>query len=179
MVTKVYDIRINYTNKAIRSIAVELAIIAFFGFAIWYLIDLPVRYLPRELSIPYYLDILPRWLLNFFSGSLILAFVSYLLFDARKNKKGTLKFDDDMIVLESKERCDIIKFQDLKRMTFVALPFAIHRYRLEFIYPDITFKRIKFKNKKQFHEVMDDIYLIAPKDFEIIGSTFETINFRS
>ncbi len=170
-----FNISINYTNKALRSLSIKIGILAVIGFAIWYVVDLPAKYVPRELSIPYYLDFLPRWLLNIFGGTLFLAVIAYLLFDVRKNKKGTLKIENDTMVIESKERCDVLRFTELLRITFVILPFSFRPYRLEFIYPDFSFKRIRLKNKEQFDDIMNNIHEIAPDDFEITGSAFESM----
>lgn len=170
-----FNISINYTNKALRSLSIKMAIIAVIGFAIWYIVDLPVRYAPTELSIPYYIDVLPNWLINIFTGTLFLALVSYILFDVRKNKRGTLIIEEDKIIIKSKNRCDQIKLTELLRISVIVLPFSIQRYRLEFIYPDFSFKRIKLKNKEQFNKVLNSIVKVAPEDFEIIESSFESM----
>ncbi len=171
-----YKIKINYTSKALRDLSLKIGLIAALGFLIWYVVDLPARYVPRELSIPYYLDFLPRWLLKFFGLTILLGIVSLILFDIRKNKRGILKIDTDKIIIESKQRCDIIQFEELIRITFIILPDSFQRYRAEFIYPDFTFKRVKFKNKEQFDMVMENIYEVAPDNFEITGSAFESMH---
>lgn len=170
-----YSVSINYTNKALRSLAIKIGMVAIVGFIIWYIVDLPAKYLPRELSIPYYLDFLPRWLLYVFGASIGLAVLSYILSDIRKNKKGIIKIDTNSIIIESGKRCDMIHISDLKRITFIVLPFGSQPYRVEFIYPDFSFKRIKLKNKDQFDKILDNIHEIKPDDFEVSVSAFESL----
>jgi|GEM_PF-4512000 len=171
-----YKVQINYTNKKARKLSLILGLIAFVGFYLWYLIDIPVRNAPGEISIMYYMEFLPRWVLHFFGLTTIIGVIAYLLFDIRMNLRGLLKLDLNSIVIESKREVRIIDFNELKRITVIALPFSLSRYRIEFIYHDLSFVRLKLRNKKDFDCILDNLYDIAPEEFEIHGSAFESIH---
>ncbi len=169
-----FDIHINFTNKQLRSISIKIAIVAAIGFAIWYVVDYPFKYLPSELRIPYYLDILPNWLLKIFGISITLGLISYLLFDVRSNLKGSLKVQAESVILESKSRCDTIHFNELLRITAIKKNLTRYPYRLEFIYPDFKFRRIAMSNEDNFFDLISELSKCTPEDFEINVSEFES-----
>jgi hypothetical protein len=168
-----YKVKINWTSKTGRKLSMKFFFAAFVIFCIWYVVDFPVRYLPRELSIPYYLDFLPRWLLNTFGIGIGLAIISFVLFDIRLNTSGQLKLYKDRVIIESMKRSDVIRYNELKRITFVVNLFSINPYRIEFIYPDFKVKRVKV-NKDKFYRIMDELNEITPEGFEIDVNSFET-----
>jgi len=169
-----YKVTINWTSKVFRKASFYLGIIAIIGLYIWYVFDYPTRGLPSEFRIYYYFEFLPRWLTNFFIVSFLISLISFFFFDIRRNTRGILKINNDYVVLESRIRSDLIKFVELKRITFVALPIAFRPYRIEFIYPDFSFKRI-VTNKKRFYQLMDKLHEVVPDEFEIEVNSFESI----
>jgi len=168
-----HKVSINWTSKLGRKVSMYLFFVVFVIFGIWYIVDIPARYVPSELSIPYYLDFLPRWLLKLFGIGIILGLLSFFFFDIRRNKRGILKIYKNFAALESKGKRDVIRFEKLKRITFITKLIALRPYRIEFIYPDFSVKRIRI-NKTKFYQIMEQLQEVTPKDFEIDFNSFES-----
>ena len=168
-----YKVKINWTNKSLRKISNYIILIALAIFCIWYLVDLPVKRAPAEISFLYYLEFLPSWLLDIFGAGIGLGIVAFILNDIRRNTKGTLKIFKNHVIIESKKRCDIVRFDELKRITFIDKHFSISPYRVEFIYPDFSVKRLKI-SKTQYRDIQNKLIEVTPVDFEIDHNIFET-----
>ncbi|WP_350104460.1 hypothetical protein [Fulvivirga sp.] len=135
--------------------------------------DIPARYMPFEFSIPYYLDFLPRWLFKLFGIGMLLGLLSFFFFDIRRNKRGILKIYKNFAAIESEGKREVIRFEKLKRITFITKFIAFRPYRVEFIYPNLSIKRIRI-NKTKFYQIMEQLQEVAPKDFEIDVNSFES-----
>ena len=168
-----YKVQINSTIGFFTEVALALSSIAFLGFCLWYLTDLPVRY-NLDLSTAYYVN-LPKWLLKIFAATMIMTVVAALLFSIRRNSDATLKIENDFVILEGKKKVFKVKLSELKKVVFVVKPATMNPYRIEFVYRNLKLVRVKLLSETDFDEIIKAIYEIAPKGLLIDTSPFETI----
>jgi len=171
---KTYRIQVNSTNLLLRKIALCIGLLAFVGFAIWWLVTLPVNDTDANITIAYYIN-LPRWLWDIFEGTIILTIVSFLLYDVRKNSNGYLQIEKDSILIKLKKTHLPIKLSELKRISFVVKTLTLSPYRIEFIYPNRKLIRIKMLSGADFDELFKIISNLSPKELEIDINSIEEI----
>jgi len=175
----IYEVQYNFPRKLLRRISSFLIVIAFLGFGIWYVVDFPTRYVPIDLSIPYYLDFLPRWLLDIFMGSIMLAALGVILWSYRSNESAVLHIMPNGVVIERKAKSSRIEFKYLEKIHFVEItPFfsTNRRYRVEFIYPGSRVKRVRMLSKGDFFRIIKDIHAVIPEDLAVDVVAFEYID---
>ena len=170
-----FNVKLNWTNKQFRTLSKYLFIIALVGFAFSYIINLPVQKAPSEIAFLYYFEILPRWILYIFTGTLIAFLLSLLTFDIRRNTSGVLRFYTDSISISTRKKSELIIFDQLKKITFIVHPMRIRPYRVEFIYQNDKFKRIIIKNESEFLQIIKNIAELKPENLEIDFGPFESI----
>lgn len=177
----IYDVRFNFTRKSFRRVSFYLFAVSMVGFAIWYVIDLPVRYAPGEISILYYFGILPKWLLDVFAVSIFLAIAAFAILDIRGNVDAVLHVLHDAVLIERMNKMERIAFKDLKRISLVAkmkplLPFTKNLpYRVEFASHGNRLRRVVLFNKADFYRLLENLHAVIPEELEINATSFESI----
>lgn len=175
-VGSIYEVQFNFPRKFLRRIASYFLVIAILGFGIWYLVDLPTRYVPAELSIPYYFDFLPKWLLDFFTGSIVLAVWGVILWNYHSNENAVLHVMPNGVVIERKNRSARMEFKDLEKIHLVEIKSVFSsskRYSVEFIYPGNHVKRVRMLSKSDFFRIIKDIHAVTPESLEIDVVAYE------
>lgn len=169
---KTYQVKINKTNRISREIAGFLFFIWAVGFAIWYVVDLPVKY-QYEISIAYYSN-LPTWINHIFSWTIITGLVSLVLFTLRSNSNGILSLRPDHVEIKTKRELHVIKFSMLQRIAIVEKTFSFRPHRLEFIFPNKKCIRVVFSSEQAIEEVIMRLHQISPDKLDKEVMQFES-----
>lgn len=169
---KSYKVHINAAHPFFRSVSLWLCVVAFIGFALWYIVDLPVQDLPL-MRIPYYLN-LPDWLNKFFVFSVVIGAIGVFLFTLRKNTPAKLTIGIESVTIESKQRIITIKFKQLERIAFIERSLTLSPYRIEFIHKNSHFVRIKISSEHEFEEIVAALLKVIPTKLEVSYTKFES-----
>ncbi len=149
-----------------------LSIVAFIGFALWYIVDLPVKNLP-ELRIPYYIN-LPHWLNNIFVFTAALGLVAFIISRIRKNTSALLQIEAVSVTITSQPRVIKINFKQLERIAFIEKSLAFSPYRIEFIYKNSHFVRIKISSEEELEQIISALLKVLPSEVEVSYTKFES-----
>ena len=175
-----YRININWTNKCTLRLANFVFKIATVGFVILFIIDIPVQFVPWKLSLPYYLDFLPKGIFRIVELTMASFIVGFLLGVIRQSSSGLLKISEKLVVIESEKRCDIVNFDEIKRISLLKKPWLSFSYRIEFIYPNYKFKRVTLEKKEDYESILISLRKMAPENFEFYEAEHHSIDlFRA
>lgn len=163
--SKFYNVYINTAHPFFRSVSMWLGVVVFIGFTLWYIVNLPVKDLPL-IRIPYYLN-LPDWLNNFFAFTVVIGAIGVFLFTLRKNTPAKLAIETESVTIESKIRLITIKFKQLERIAFIERSLTLSPYRIEFIYRNSHFVRVKISSEHEFEEIVASILKVIPTELEV------------
>ncbi len=100
--------------------------------------------------------------------------MALLTYDIRINTNGILRFYPDSVTITTKKKYELILFNQLKKIIFIVHPISFRPYRVEFKYYNDKVKRIIIKSESEFHQIIEKITELSPKDLELDFGSFES-----
>ena len=169
-----FNVKINKRYPLLHGIALAFLFTALIGYGFLYLMDLPVKDQP-ELTIPYYFW-LPQWLSDTISRTALLSTLTLILgltlLAIRKNTPGKMKILTDRVEIRSKRSLTMLKYADLKRISFIKSS-SINPYRILFLCKNSESVRIRVPSEFEMEEVLDLFIITVPKGLELYGADIE------
>lgn len=171
--SKSYQVYVNRANTIAREVSLALAFVAFIGFVLLYVIDLPVRHSATDIQVGYYMN-LPGWVSKIAGGTAILGLASFVFYSIKSNVRTSLKITQHKAELNSKAGNMFIELDKLKRIVFIRKPYNLKPYRIEFVHPDQKVVRIKISSEEEFFEIANELYQATPDHVEMDKTVMET-----
>lgn len=172
-VSKSYQVYVNRANTIAREVSLALFFLAFIGFVLLYVIDLPVRHSATDIQIGYYMN-LPGWVSKIAGLTAITGLASFVFHSIKSNVRAILKITQHKAELNSKAGNLFIELDKLKRIVFIRKPYTFKPYRLEFVYPDQKVVRIKISSEEDFFEIANELYQATPDHVEMDKTLIES-----
>lgn len=171
--SKSYQVYVNRANTIAREVSLALFFLAFIGFVLLYVIDLPVRHSAADIQIGYYMN-LPGWVSKIAGLTAITGLASFLFHSIKSNVRAILKITQHKAEFNSKAGNLFIELDKLKRIVFIKKPYSLKPYRIEFIYSTKKVIRIKISSEEDFYEIANQLYVATPEHVGMDKTLIET-----